>query len=244
MKKLVALALVLGVFTVDAGLWSKIKSGAKKVRNAAVSPIKNTKQKTSKSMWEKKVKKAVKKCLDIADDIFAEKMKDANVKNFRETVKEWYDDWSKLLVYTTKNTENMCSDLIDSEVDEESVDNFRKSATNLIKLFSSYSALYLEIIDNMYEEIEETIDEGTDGRDEMLKLLQDYSIRETIRSNDNELLGYIEDLEKLGTDVEQLKEKFYLLKRIVTAVQQGTRDITYQTLKKDWEKMTESESVE
>ena len=70
----------------------------------------------------------------------------------------------------------------------------------------------------------------------MLKLLQDYSTQETIRSNDNELLGYLEDLEKLGTDVSQLKEKFYLLKRIVAAAQQGD-GTTYQDLNKDWKKL-------
>lgn len=228
MKKILACALILSFCTVNAGF----KSAMKKVGKAAVSPIKKAKQKTSKLMWEKKVKKAAKKCLDISDDVLAENIKNEEIKNFRETVREWSDDWSNLLVYTTESVEK----LIPGEMDEGTANKFRESAKNLVKLFTFYSSIYLEIVDSMYEEIEKTIDVGTDGRDDMLKLLQDYSTQETIRSNDKELLDYLENLEELGTDVSQLKEKFYLLKRVVAAVQQGD-GTTYQDLKKDWEKL-------
>ena len=141
---------MLDVCTVNAEFKSamkKVNSFSKKVGKAAVSLIKKPKQKTSKLMREKKVKKAVKKYLEIADDIFAENVKDVNVKNFRETVREWSDDWSKLLVYTTKDVENMHDDLVDSEIDEETANKFRKSAKDLIKLFASCSSIYLEIVD-------------------------------------------------------------------------------------------------
>ncbi len=234
MKKILICALILGFCTVDAGFkdaMRKVGNFSKKVGKAAVSPIKKAKQKTSKLMWEKKVKKAVKKCLDTADDVLAENIKNVEIQNFRETVREWFDDWSNLLVYTTENVEK----LIPEEMDEETASKFRESAKDLIKLFASYSSIYLEVIDSMYEEIESTVKNKND-RKEMLKTLQDYSTTATIQSTDKKLLNYFEDLENSDIDVTQLKEKFYLLKRVVAAVQQGD-GTTYQDLKKDWEKL-------